>query len=236
MRELVCSVIRILGEKKRIKGFPSKYPATDSFPRAVRSLIKEVYHRSDKNFVDGIIDKLHQILRSREIIDRTVTLLTGDGLSFVKATAGSKYWVCPRCKTTHMHHANGVCINCLHKLGDPQILTEDEINNPDDYYLTLLKSTENVYRLHCEEMTGQTSKEDSRKRQRLFQEIFLQTENPIVDGIDLLSVTTTMEAGVDIGSLSAVMMGNVPPQRFNYQQRVGRAGQRKSIVYCSYGG
>jgi DEAD/DEAH box helicase domain-containing protein len=95
----------------------------------------------------------------------------------------------------------------------------------DDYYLHLA-TTAKPYRLHCEELTGQTSKSDSARRQRLFQDIFLQSENPRVDGIDLLSVTTTMEAGVDIGSLSAVMMGNVPPQRFNYQQRVGRAGRR----------
>lgn len=225
-KELACAAIRILGEKRKIKNILSRYPATESFPRGIRNLIKFVFHISSNKDVEQKIEVLREILRSRGIIDKHVVLLTGEGISFIKAEVGSKYWICPKCKTTHMHHANGICINCYQKLGESHILTEQDISNSEDYYLSLLNNTDSVYRLHCEEMTGQTSKVDSRKRQRLFQEIFLDNENRVVEGIDLLSVTTTMEAGVDIGSLSAVMMGNVPPQRFNYQQRVGRAGRR----------
>lgn len=45
-------------------------------------------------------------------------------------------------------------------------------------------------------------------------------------GINVLNCSTTMEMGVDIGSVSTVMMTNVPPSLANYRQRVGRAGRR----------
>lgn len=45
--------------------------------------------------------------------------------------------------------------------------------------------------------------------------------------INILNCSTTMEMGVDIGSVSAVMMTNVPPALANYRQRVGRAGRRR---------
>jgi hypothetical protein len=44
--------------------------------------------------------------------------------------------------------------------------------------------------------------------------------------LNVLSCSTTMEMGVDIGDVEAVLNTNAPPSTANYKQRLGRAGRR----------
>lgn len=228
MNEFIQSAIRILGESWRIE---HTYPYdASSLPKRLWSYARKVFNFKGYAFPATIKDDMLDFLSREQIISgRQSILLTGRGLTFVPAAVDDRVWTCPVCGAVHLQASRGVCIACFRSLGVSRTLTAADIANEQNYYVYLAKlarQKRGIARLHCEELTGQTDKAAARKRQRLFQGREWDGEIKIVEEIDLLSVTTTMEAGVDIGSLSAVMMGNVPPQRFNYQQRVGRAGRR----------
>ena len=152
---------------------------------------------------------------------------------------------CRRCKFEVMFTLRGRCGSC----GSPNV---DEIDPAADSYVRtrkgfwrlpiveVLEGTRLPRLLTAEEHTAQLGHNDPNSGSTViesyelrFQDILRKAETPI----DVLSCTTTMEAGVDIGSLEAVGLRNVPPQRENYQQRAGRAGRRGSaistvVTYC----
>ena len=163
--------------------------------------------------------------------------------------SGKKYWSCTTCATVHLFNYKNTCRRIKHNLiCKGSLVRHDivELQSERNYYKTFLKDRHHERHLRTEELIGQTDKKDQRERQLTFQDIFVGdiygSSKDITYlkhhyAIDLLSVTTTIEAGVDIGSLKAVYLANMPPKRFNYQQRVGRAGRRSdklsiSLTFC----
>jgi ATP-dependent helicase YprA (DUF1998 family) len=223
VQEAADGVIQVLGSRRsRISTHDAN--SLQNIPRYVVAYIHAV---AGNNGMDAqtlerdVVDYLEQ---SGVFSPAQIGVLFAEQLCLIRP--GEEYYACPQCRRVHLHRAGGVCIDCLVALAEPQLLSGAP--NDADYYNFLATQAGDVFRLNCEELTGQTNKADARNRQRLFQGVCLPrpTEEPRTDELDLLSVTTTMEAGVDIGSLLAVMMANMPPMRFNYQQRVGRAGRR----------
>jgi DEAD/DEAH box helicase domain-containing protein len=221
-RQVVRGVLRILGTTRR---YVFGNTGGGNIPRAVRRYLLAVAETNGIDDADSLIDAVAaSVLRPGVAPDWVLDTAAADSRLELVVSTGSDRWVCPSCARTHLHPAGGVCTatGCAHKLAPEPEQQQDAI----DYY-GWLASLE-PRRLHVAELTGQTKPlAVQRMRQRLFRGALLPQprENELTDAIDVLSVTTTMEVGVDIGSLRSVMMANVPPQRFNYQQRVGRAGR-----------
>lgn len=103
------------------------------------------------------------------------------------------------------------CKGALQPLPPDQLL--------DHHYRHLIQERE-VLPLRSQEHTAQLGTEELSNRENRFRQ----------GKINLLSCSTTLEMGVDIGELQVVALRNFPPHVSNYQQRAGRAGRRTDGV------
>ncbi len=236
LQDVVSAVIRQLGIRKRHRF--SRYYEGGSNGELPKYVVRYLEKLGLKSQIEQELRKICRSSSGRLVLDP-------DRLYFVPVSReGLQGYRCPQCSAFYLHAAGGWCPECssgrnTSQRSDSQAIKLQPSSLPRDldYYAYLSDPDNEPFRMNAAELTGQTDKEERLKRQRWFQDVFLEGEIPLAQGIDLLSVTTTMEAGVDIGGLLAVMMANMPPRRFNYQQRVGRAGRRGAgislaVTFC----
>lgn len=149
------------------------------------------------------------------------------------------WYQCRECTQLMAMPIRNRCISCASDL-------LDNLNPADSEYIrsrkgfwrepvrAALEARPKLRSISVEEHTAQLSNRDNTRVHATTEKFELRFRDISIDRrdrpIDVLSCTTTMEVGVDIGSLVAVGLRNVPPQRENYQQRAGRAGRRGSSV------
>ena len=130
------------------------------------------------------------------------------------------------CETCGRLHARGAARVCP-RYQCPGILRPAKAADVSaDHYRALYEhSLRRTFR--AEEHTAQLATERAQQVQQDFEK----------GSINLLSCSTTFELGVDLGDLDVVFLRNVPPEPFNYVQRVGRAGRRVgrpgfAVTFC----
>ena len=184
--------------------------------------VKEKYPDSYERIYDAIIENFYR--QEGEAFFLNLETVK------IRLTDEERLWIrCKVCGQIHPFDIGGCCSICGSNLIEhkkPSDLKQI------DYWRKPLFATETIKSLNTEEHTAQLSFKDQKIEtwaktedyEMRFQDINVEKDGTVP--IDILSCTTTMEVGIDIGSLTAVGLRNVPPLRENYQQRAGRAGRR----------
>lgn len=143
---------------------------------------------------------------------------------------------CTDCGRIHPEVIGDRCPACLGTVVEAE---EAYLEARNGFYRDQVKrafaaNTLEPFGLSAEEHSAQLTGDPDDSAFNKVEEYELRFQDILLDGkppIDVLSCTTTMEVGIDIGALSGVALRNVPPHVANYQQRAGRAGRRgKSIA------
>ncbi len=164
----------------------------------------------------------------RKINDQTPRGIRID--SFDLRPVGETVFRCSACQYVMGEVLLGVCYRCGQTCERVEAATIQNYFRRAAIFAGPGSGHPDPYPLQAAEHTAAIGRREARNIERWFQNLYRASEYREDHRIDILSVTTTMEMGIDIGSLLSVGLRNVAPTVANYQQRSGRAGRRGSAV------
>lgn len=150
--------------------------------------------------------------------------------SFELQPVGDKVFQCSACRYVMGEVFLNVCYRCGQTVEQVKANSIQNFFRRTAVFARPKSGHPDPYPLQAAEHTATTKGHKARNIERWFQNLFKTSERQEDYQIDILSVTTTMEMGIDIGSLLSVGLRNVAPTVANYQQRAGRAGRRGSAL------
>lgn len=197
-------------------------PNTTTLTRWVKTTIDPGMATADAK---TLLREAHAFLRMAGlIVDHAPgTAVAEERLVFTLAIDRPGYR-CPRCASRWIFAKIRNCPRCVRVK-----LREDREGRDDFFRQQYTAPLAEALQVEAHEHTGSLDG-DTRKT---IETRFKSQHDPL----NVLVCTPTMELGVDIGSLSAVYMRNVPPSPANYAQRQGRAGRAAQpstvVTFCA---
>ena len=161
-------------------------------------------------------------------------LVDSDVLNEIISNEGANFAINPEQLIVHKNISKYQCSHCQSSIHIPKIEATTEgmlcldyrctgtyqyTSDEDLNYYNLVYNRSRSPRIYASEHTGVLERKDREQIELDFK------ERPRYNSKNALVATSTLEMGIDVGSLNAAINTSIPPLPSNFLQRIGRAGR-----------
>ncbi len=217
---------------KLITNHPNRRGVLDSSHTKVNNWFHQYFKKTfpltpnTSDFINEFYDLLFNSLYSQGFFNKK----GGGGIDnyainpeLILVSTNHKTIQCTECGHKVFSSANGQFLDGGHCLsfrcsGTYETLEIQEEENELNYYKMVYHRV-HTPRIYTADHTGLLERSDREKLENDFK------NRPNFNSVNAVVATSTLEMGIDIGSLNAVINNSIPPMPSNFLQRVGRAGR-----------